>query len=176
MVARTLLMATLLLLLSALAARADTTFDCPRFYLKWDPKAEEMKCVGKTKKRGDTAAQLKRQQQAVAQKLRTVRALLNKPIQTSEDVDRIRRLMADIRVRIREIRSRTRKLLAQQKTFTAGVLAEQRQRIAEQERMTERLIAKQKQLTEQLLARQRERTRQLTDKGKARSRPTPSQR
>ena len=152
--------------LSVQAVRADTTFDCPRFFLKYDPKSDQMKCVSKPKKRKGGAsdgvqALINKQQRLVARQLQAAKKLLDKPFVSETDRDRIRELLNDVKVRIRQIKARTRQLIAEQQSYTAGVLADQRQRVSEQKRMTARLIAQQEALTQRLMSQQKALTRQL---------------
>ncbi len=140
-------------------ARADTASDCGRFYLKYDPASQTMKCVsGKRKKATPTvtASQIKNQQVRVQRIINQVQDILTIDDLGAEQQRRIRELITEARQRVQEIRRQTAQLRQEQISFAQEVVSAARQRYQAQVELSRSLEQQQRDLVRQLEARQRQ--------------------
>jgi len=152
----------------AASARADTTADCGRFYLKYNEQTQRMECVGKGRGRGSAAnalqslaRQLNRQVRQLQQALDGAEAILAGRELRQDSEQRARQLLNDAENRTREIRQTSREIAQAQRSRTNELAAEQRQVLQAQAQLARELDQKQRALTQQLLAEQRARTQTL---------------
>ncbi len=158
----------LLGLAPAAPARADTTADCGRFYLKYNAETGQMECVGGKRKRasGRSTASLARDLGRDVRRLQAVvgqaEQLLGPGEDLTQDVERrIQELLTEARQRTREIQRKSRELVQEQRTRQQALASEQRQILQVQAQLARELDQKQRALTQQLIAEQRSRTQEL---------------
>lgn len=162
MTPRTIIAAILVALPAAAAAapaRADTTADCGRFYLKYDPATQTMKCVGVTRenrRESVSIGAIRRQQRTVQRILTQVQGILSLDELGAEQQRRVRELISDARQRVRQIRRQTAQLRQEQIAFSDEVQAAAQQRTRQQIELSRSLEQQQRELVRQLGARQRQ--------------------
>ncbi len=150
--------------LGAAAARADTPADCGRFFLKYDPASQTMKCVsGKRKKEAPSvnASQIRNQQLGVQRIINQVQDILTLDELGAEQARRVRELISEARQRVQQIRRQTAQLRQEQISYTQEVEAAARQRSQAQAELARSLEQQQRDLMRQLEARQRQLTQSL---------------
>ncbi len=150
------------------SARADTTADCGRFYLKYNPETKRMECVGKGRSRGSDAntlqslaRQLTRQIRQLQQALDGAEAILAGRELRQDAEQRARELLNEAENRTRDIRQTSREIAQAQRQRTNELAAAQRQAVQAQAQFARELDQKQRALTQQLFAEQRARTQEL---------------
>ena len=151
------------------AVRADTTADCGRFYLKWDEKAGEMKCVGGKVTRRVTGQGLRSLAYDVQDTLRTVQkvltgaeAILRTRELKQETEQRVRALIQESQQRTRELERLSKEIVQAVKSRTQELATSQKQLAQAQMQLANELEQKQRQLTQALFAEQRSRGKELT--------------
>jgi len=142
-------------------ARADTTADCGRFFLKYNPKTGTKECVNKRRDRRVTQSEIDRRTRAVRRLLRSAGVILGRNQVSEEDRRRAREILSEVRQRLREIQRKSAELRRQQQQRTQALKSEQDQRLREQQELSRRLEQEQRELTRQLIAQQRQQTRNL---------------
>tara|TARA_R110000787_G_scaffold19874_17_gene59219 strand:+ start:5514 stop:6050 length:537 start_codon:yes stop_codon:yes gene_type:complete len=149
-------------------ARADTTADCGRFYLKYNEQTKRMECVGKGRSSGTAAnalqslaRQLDRQVRQLQQALDGAEAILAGRELRQDAEQRVGQLLNEAENRTREIRQTSREISQAQRSRTNELAAEQRQVVQAQSQLARELDQKQRALTQQLVAEQRARTQTL---------------
>ena len=141
------------------SARADTSADCGRFYLKYDPKSQTMKCVaGKRKKKGEkpSVERIRREQRTVQRILTQVQDILTLDELGAEQQQRVRQLISEARQRVQRIRRQTTQLRQEQISYSQEIAAAAQQRTRAQIAMSRTLEQQQRDLVRQLEARQRQ--------------------
>ncbi len=153
---------------AAAPARADTTADCGRFYLKYNEQTKRMECVGKGRSSGtdanalqSLARQLDRQVRQLQQALDGAEAILAGRELRQDAEQRVSQLLNEAENRTREIRQTSREIAQAQRSRTNELAAEQRQVVQAQSQLARELDQKQRALTQQLIAEQRARTQTL---------------
>lgn len=166
-----LLLAGLMLwtLASGAPARADTTADCGRFYLKWDEQAGQMKCVGGKVERKVTGQALRTLARDVARTIQSVQRVLTgaeailRTRQLSQEVEqRTRALITESQQRTRELQRISDQLIQAIQSRTQELASQQRQTVQAQVQLAQELEQKQRSLSQALFADQRARTQELT--------------
>jgi len=141
------------------AARADTSADCGRFFLKYDPQTQTMKCVaGKRKTPGPavSARRIRAQQRTVQRIINQVQDILTLDELGQDSERRVRELISEARQRVQQIRRQTAQLRQEQISYTQEVETAARQRYQQQVELSRSLEQQQRDLVRQLEARQRQ--------------------
>ena len=141
------------------AARADTSSDCGRFFLKYDPTTQTMKCVaGKKKEKAQSvsATDIRNQQGAVQRIINQVQNILSAEDLGAEQERRAQQLIAEARQRVEAIRRQTTQLRQEQIAYAQEIETAARQRVQQQVELSRSLEQQQRDLSRQLEARQRQ--------------------
>lgn len=148
--------------------RADTSADCGRFFLKYDPDTKQMKCVGGRRALPKGSANTDSQARALQSSLQQLQSvvgqaevLLRGNKLTQEVEARVQALLSEARQRSREVQQQSKALEQEIRSRTQEVAAEQRQLSQSQVQLARQLEQKQAALTTQLLSEQRARTQEL---------------
>lgn len=167
-------------------AAADTTADCGRFYLKYDPATKALKCVnGKrnTGNTGDKITSLARDLQNAVKKLQKAldgaEAVIRTRQQKQKELDgadaeqrtrqqdqeveqRVREVINETAQRTRDVQQTARELAQAQRSLSQELASEQRQTVMAQVQLARELEQKQLALTQELIAQTRSRTQSIT--------------
>lgn len=149
-------------------ARGDTTADCGRFFLKYNPQTKRQECVGGRQRNQNPEQQI---QQLTRQLRQTVR-LLQQALDGAEAILRTRQLNQETERRVRDLlnaaQQRTREAQRQgraivqaQRTRRQELQTQQRQLTQQQIQLANELEQRQRALTQQLLAEQRSRSQSI---------------
>lgn len=144
------------------SVRADTTADCGRFYLKYDEKTKEMKCVNGRRAVAVTSQSLKVVARQVAQTVSTLQKVLDgaeailRTRELKQEVEqRVRQLINEVRQRTRELQQQSEKIAQAQRSRTQNLDSQQRQLLQTQVQLSRELEQTQLSLSQQLLSAQR---------------------
>lgn len=151
------------------SARADTAADCGRFFLKYDPASQTMKCVSGKRKRqqGPTGIQAIRSEQRTVQRIiNQVQNILTLDELGAEQQRRVRELITEARQRVQQIRRRTAQLRQEQISYSQDVATAANQRTRAQAELSRSLEQQQRDLVRQLVAQQRALTQSLQRQGR----------
>jgi hypothetical protein len=141
------------------AVRADTSADCGRFFLKYDPDTQTMKCVsGKRRESGPSvsAASIRSQQGTVQRIINQVQNILSAEDLGAEQQRRVQELIVEARQRVEAIRRQTTQLRQEQIAYAQEIETAARQRVQQQIELSRSLEQQQRDLSRQLEARQRQ--------------------
>ena len=149
-------------LTAPVSAHADTTADCGRFYLKYDEKTKEMKCVNGRRAAAVTSQSLKVVARQVAQTVRTLQKVVDgaesilRTQELKQEVEqRVRQLINEVRQRTRELQQQNEKIAQAQQSRTQNLDSQQRQLLQTQMQLSRELQQTQLSLSQQLLSTQR---------------------
>ncbi len=170
MIRQTMIVITVLgagLLPGQMSARADSTADCGRFYLRYNPETKQKECV-RGKRKSGTAQRARRQQRdlgndlsRLAQVLTGADAILRTSQLTKAERRRVQQLLTEARERVEALKRVSRELEQQQQTRDKGLQTAADQRIQSQIQMTQQLERKQIDLTRRLEADVRQRDQSI---------------
>jgi N-methylhydantoinase B/oxoprolinase/acetone carboxylase alpha subunit len=132
-------------LLSAEAARADTSSDCGRFFLRKKERAPSV-----------SATDIRNQQGAVQRIINQVQNILSAEDLGAEQERRAQQLIAEARQRVEAIRRQTTQLRQEQIAYAQEIQTAARQRVQQQVELSRSLEQQQRDLSRQLEARQRQ--------------------
>ena len=148
--------------------RADTTADCGRFFLKYNPETKKQECVGGRQRNLNPEQQI---QQLTRQLVQTVRllqraldgaeAILRTRQLNQETERRVRDLLTEAEQRTREAQRHGRAIVQAQRTRRQELQTQQRQLTQNQIQLAQELEQRQRSLTQQLLAEQRSRSQDI---------------
>ncbi len=136
--------------------RADTTADCGRFFLKRNPKTNQMECVNKKRSRGVSVGGIRRQQAIVKRILLQAGRIAEQQDLSDDERRRVKALLTDARQRVRDIQQQTAELRQEQKTRYQSLSSEQDRRTRQQNEAARALEQQQQELTRQLITQQRQ--------------------
>lgn len=157
-----------LLSVTPVQARDDTTADCGRFFLKYNPKTKKKECVGGRQSNLNPEQQLQQLTRQLSQTVRLLQraldgaeAILRTRQLNQETERRVRDLLTEAQQRTREAQRQGREIVQAQRTRRQELKTQQRQLTQNQIQLARELEQRQRSLTQQLLAEQRARTQEL---------------
>lgn len=149
-------------------ARSDTTADCGRFFLKYNPETKRRECVGGRRANANPEQQIRQLTRQLAQTVRLLQQALDgaeailRTRQLNQEAERrVRDLLSDAQQRTREAQRQGREIAQAQRTRRQELQTQQRQLTQEQFQLARELEQRQRSLTNQLLAEQRSRSQSI---------------
>lgn len=153
---------------AAAQARGDTTADCGRFFLKYNPETKRRECVGGRRSNDNPQQQIRQLTRQLTQTVRLLQkaldgaeAILRTRQLNQETERRVRDLLNDAQQRTREAQRQGRAIAQAQRTRRQELQTQQRQLTQEQFQLARELEQRQRSLTQQLLAEQRSRSQSI---------------
>lgn len=149
-------------------ARGDTTADCGRFFLKYNPETKRRECVGGRRSNANPDQQIRQLTRQLAQTVQLLQraldgaeAILRTRQLNQETERRVRDLLNDAQQRTREAQRFGREISQAQRTRRQELQTQQRQLTQQQFQLARELEQRQRSLTQQLLAEQRSRSQSI---------------
>lgn len=149
-------------------AHADTTADCGRFFLKYNPDTKKTECVGGSRRNLNPEQQIQQLSRQLSQTVRLLQraldgaeAILRSRQLNQETERRVRDLLTEAQQRTREAQRHGRALVQAQRSRRQELQSQQRQLTQSQIQLAQQLEQRQRSLTQQLLAEQRSRSQDI---------------
>lgn len=153
---------------AAAQSRGDTTADCGRFFLKYNPETKRQECVGGRRGNANPDQQIRQLTRQLVQTVRLLQraldgaeAILRTRQLNQETERRVRDLLNDAQQRTREAQRQGRVIAQAQRTRRQELQTQQRQLTQQQFQLARELEQRQRSLTQQLLAEQRSRSQSI---------------
>ena len=169
------LLALMVPLCGAVAVRADTTADCGRFYLKYDPNTKTMKCVNGKRNVGSASANIGSLAQDFQSAVRVLQKLLDgaeaamrtrdqlqKQLDGKPAKQRTEQQIQEVEQRSRDVQQKAQELAQAQRQRSQELASERRQAVQAQVQAARELEQKQLALTQELIAQAPSRTQAAT--------------